>query len=93
MARTKKSIVEKVQEEMPEFAGEVAGLSVESLNQRLATIAKAQQENDEAQEDDEDLGKAKAHAKELGAAYREPRKALKLKSKYIVGLIKEKGGK
>jgi hypothetical protein len=93
MAREKRSFVEKVQIEMPEFVGEVQGLSVDDLNGRLAVIAKAQQENDENQENDEELAAAKLNAKELGDAYREPRKALRTKTKYLVLLIKEKGGK
>ena len=90
--KAKKTFVEKVQEEMPDFVGEVVGLSVDDLNKRLAAIAKASQENDENQEKDEDLAKAKLLAKELGDDYREPRKTLKKKTKYIVALIKEKGG-
>lgn len=93
MAKEKKSFTEKVQEEMPEFVGEVVGLSVDDLNKRLAALAKASQENDENQENDKELEQAKAHARELGETYREPRKAIKKKTKYIVALIKEKGGK
>ena len=88
----KKSFEEKIQDEMPEFVGEVVGLTVDQLKQRLGEIAKAQQENDDLQKADEELAEAKAHAKELNQTYTEPRKALKKKTKYICGLIKEKGG-
>lgn len=92
MARQKKTLQEKVQEEMPEFAGEVAGLSVDQLNGRLANLAKDSETNETAMEDDEELEKAKAHASELGAPYRDARKGIRLRSRYIIALIKEKGG-
>lgn len=92
MAKPKKSLQQKVQEEMPEFAGEVAGLSVDQLNTRLANLAKDGEKNEEAKEDDEDLEKAHAEAKELGAPYRDAKKAIRLRSRYIIALIKEKGG-
>ena len=92
MARAKKSLQEKVQEDMPEFAAEVAGLSVQDLNNRLATLAKGAEENEQAQEDDEDLEKARAEASELAAPYRDAKKALRLRSRYVISLIREKGG-
>ena len=92
MARTKKSVQEKVQEEMPEFASEVAGLSVAELNNRLAKLAKDSETNEQAQEDDEDLEKARGEASELAAPYRDAKKAIRLRSRYVIGLIKEKGG-
>lgn len=92
MARAKKSLQEKVQEDMPEFAAEVAGLAVQDLNNRLATLAKGAEENEQAQEDDEDLEKARSEASELAAPYRDAKKAIRLRSRYIISLIREKGG-
>lgn len=92
MGRPKKSLQEKVQEEMPEFANEVAGLSVDQLNVRLANLAKDAEKNEEAQEDDEDLEKARGEAAELSAPYRDAKKAIRLRSRYVISLIKEKGG-
>lgn len=92
MARAKKSLQEKVQEDMPEFAAEVASLSVQDLNNRLATLAKGSEENEQAQEDDEDLEKARAEASELAAPYRDAKKAIRLRSRYVISLIREKGG-
>lgn len=92
MAKAKKSLQEKVQEEQPEFAGEVAGLSVDQLNARLADQAKAAEWNEQAKEDDEELEEAQAHASELGAPYRDAKKAIRLRSRYLIDLIKEKGG-
>lgn len=93
MARAKKSLEEKIQEDMPEFAGEVAGLNVDQLNQRLAQLAKDAEANEQAKEDDEELEEAQKHASELGAPYRDAKKAIRLRSRYIIKMIGEKGGK
>ena len=92
MAKPKKSLQQKVQEEMPDFAGEVAGLSVDQLNNRLAEQAKAGEWNEQAKEDDEELEEAQATASELAAPYKDVKKAVRLKSRYLIALIKEKGG-
>lgn len=92
MARAKKSLQEKVQEELPEFASEVAGASVQDLNNRLAELAKASEQSEQAKEDDEELIEAQAHASELAAPYRDAKKMIRLKSRYIIATIKEKGG-
>lgn len=91
MARQKKTIQEVVQTEFPEFFSEVAGLSTDQLNNRLATLAKNLEESETAKEEDEELEEAKATATELGAPYRDAKKALRVKSKFIIGLLKEKG--
>lgn len=92
MAKAKKSLEEKMKEEQPEFAGEVAGLSVADLNARLAEQAKASEWNQQAKEDDEDLEDKKAAASEAAAPYRDAAKAIRLRSRYLIKLIKEKGG-
>lgn len=91
MSKPKKSVETQVQESMPEFAGEVAGLSLEQLNSRLSDLAKGREENQQAKEEDEQLESAKRLSSELGAPYRDAEKALKLKSKYIISLLSEKG--
>lgn len=92
MARQKKSLQEKVQEEMPEFTGEVAGLSVDQLNARLAEQAKAAEWNESKKEEDEELEEAQERVGELVAPYRDAKKAIRLRSRYLIALIKEKGG-
>ncbi len=92
MAKAKKSFEEKVQAEYPEFVGEIVGLSVDQLNGRLAEQAKAAEWNETSKEEDEDLEKAQALASELGAPYRDAKKEIRLKSRYLIKLIKEKGG-
>ncbi len=92
MARPKKSLQQKVQEKMPEFASEVAALSVQDLNNRLAALAKAAEWNETKKEEDEELSAAQAEAAELSAPYRDAKKELRTKSKYVIALIQEKGG-
>jgi hypothetical protein len=87
MARKKKGI----EEEYPEFVSEVAALTTDQLNNRLATLAKNLEESETAKEDDEELEEAKATASELGAPYRDMKKAVRAKSKYIIKTLKERG--
>lgn len=92
MARPKKSVQEKVQKEFPEFTATVDGLSVADLEGKLASYAKNQNEIEASQEADEELQNTKALLKELNGPYNDSKKAVKLKMKYIIALIKEKGG-
>jgi hypothetical protein len=91
MARTKKSVQEKVQQEYPEFVTEVVGLSEDQLNGRLATLAKNLEESENAKEADEELADAQILASELSGPYKDAKKALRLKSKYVISLLRDKG--
>lgn len=91
MNKPKVSISEKVQKEMPEFAAEVANLSSDQLDERLAQLAKDAEAIETAKEEDEGLEEARAKAVELTAPYRDGKKAIRLKSRYIIGLLKDKG--
>jgi hypothetical protein len=91
MARQKKTVAEKVQADFPEFSTEVANLTVEELNTRLSNMVKELEESESHKEDNEALEEAKALASELAAPYRDVKKAVHLKSRYIVGLLRDKG--
>lgn len=93
MNKPKPSIQQKVQKDFPEFADEVAGLSVEQLDARISETAKAAEEIQTSKESDEGLEEAKASVSELNAPYKEALKVTRLKIKYLIALIKEKGGK
>lgn len=92
MARQAKTIQEKVQGEYPEFVESIMGLSVEQLEKRLSDYAKNRDEVEESKKADEELEAAKATVAEMAAPYSDALKAINMKSKYIVSLIKEKGG-
>jgi hypothetical protein len=89
MSKDKKSVQQKVREEFPEFAEECQGLQVSALDSRLAQIAKDLEQVEDAKEADEELARLHAEATQAGAPYRESKKVLKLKTKYLISLIKE----
>ncbi len=88
----KLDIAAKLSKENPEFVAEVQGLSVEQLDARLAQLAKDGEAVEDAKEADEAYQVARTGTKEMGAPYRDAKKALRLKSRYVIGLIREKGG-
>lgn len=92
MARPKKE-KKTFEDKYPEFHDEVVGLSVDQLNSRLAEQAKALDWSETKKEEDGELEEAQAKASELAAPYRDAKKEIKAKSKYLIRLINEKGGK
>ncbi len=97
MARPKKNkepvtLAGKVEKEMPEFYTEVVGLGIQDLKNRIATYTKELDESEEHRKANDDLKSAKAEVKELNGPYNDVKKAVHLKNKFLVSLIKEKGG-
>lgn len=92
MARAPKTIQEKVQKEFPEFAADVDALSVSDLEARLSKLAKDFEAVDDAQKADEELKSTKVMASELAAPYTDAKKATRLKTKYVIASIRDKGG-
>jgi hypothetical protein len=91
-SKGKLTLARMVQIHHPEFADEVSGLSVADLESRLASLAKHAEEISVAKEESEALKDARARLAELSGPFNDGLKAVKLKTKYIIGLIKEKGG-
>jgi len=83
---------EKFRKEFPEFVNEVDRLDVQALKNRIAGFAKALSESEEAKQNDEALQTAKAELKELGAPYRDVKKDVASKTKYLLQQIESKGG-
>lgn len=81
-----KSFSHKVQKELPDFVSEVSGLSIQDLDNRLVTLTKGLAETEKAKEEDTDLEDAKTLVSELSAPYRDAKKVLNMKIKYIIGL-------
>ncbi len=102
MARQKKNVKEKVEKEYPEFAVEVSAMSVESLEKRLSTCAKQMEEvqsvldgsstNPEHQKAVTAISSTKEVLKEMTGPFVDVKKALRLKTKFLIESIKEKGG-
>lgn len=92
MGRQKQTIQQKVQKKFPDFVQEIDRLSVADLNTRIASYAKAAAEHEEKKNQDEYLEKLSEEVAERRALYTEPIKEIRLKSRYMAALIKEKGG-
>ena len=83
---------QKFAKEFPEFVGEVNSLDVQAMKNRIAGFAKALSESEDCKENDEALQNTKAELKELGAPYREVKKDVAAKTKYLLQQIAAKGG-
>lgn len=87
-----KNIRLTVQKQFPEFPEVVDGLSVDELEKRLATYTKEAEAVEQAKKRDGALNTAKDQVSEYSAPYKDAKKAINLKVKYIIQLIGEKGG-
>lgn len=93
MAKTKEEkLIAKIQKDFPEFYDSVQSLSVEELSEKLKNHAKHREETLVAQENCTPLNEAKEKVKELNAPFKDTLSALKVRSKYLYYLMKEKGG-
>jgi hypothetical protein len=92
MAKPKKALKQTVEELYPDFTSEVGSLALDSLERRLSSYAKRAEEIEEAKENDEELEKTRELLSELAAPYRDGKKEVRLKSRYIISLIKDRGG-
>jgi hypothetical protein len=91
MKSNKKSIQEIIAKENPEFVEEVSKLSLEEIDARLAQLAKDSEAMQEQKDANEALSLAREVAKELNAPYVDAKKAIRLKSRYLISLLKDKG--
>lgn len=91
MAKKRLTLREKVEAEYKEFVSEVYPLDSAQLNMRLSNLAKGLEEVSEARKNDEELMEHRAAAQQCDAPYRDSLKELKLKTKYIIELMKERG--
>jgi hypothetical protein len=89
-----KSLQEKVDDKYPQYSAEVMGLSVPQLDQRIAELQKTLEDAVQFQEEKngEAMKSLAAQLKDLRADLSEVKKAVSLKTKYLVSLVREKGG-
>ena len=102
MARQKKNVREKVEKQFPEFVQEVSSLGLPDLERRLSTCAKQMEEVqsvlDCSSEDPAHqkavtaISSTKEVLKEMTGPFTDCKKALRLKTKYLIETIKDKGG-
>lgn len=88
----KKDIRTIIQKQFPEFIDAVDGLSTDEIEKRISGYAKESQNVDDAKDADEGLADAKAQVAELSAPYKDAKKAINLKIRYLIQLLKDKGG-
>jgi hypothetical protein len=75
-----------------EFKDEVDALGIPALEARITRMQKDLDDSEEHKKNNEALNKVKAEKAELEGPYNDVKKAVKVKTKYIIELIKEKGG-
>lgn len=75
-----------------EFKEEVDTLSIAQLEDRVVALQKGLDESRVHKEENIALKNAKDEVAELSGPYNDVEKAVKVKTKYIIELIKEKGG-
>lgn len=96
MAKAKKtgSLLEKVDTQYPGFADEVAALNVQQLEKRVADMQKTLEDavTFHEEKNGDEVKTLKEQLKELNATLGDTKKAVKLKTKYCITLIREKGG-
>lgn len=91
MAKNQKTLLEQIDTLDPQFAETVLGLNAQELKNRIASLASQLQESETHREENAALQQAKDEVKELSGGYNDVRKAVKLKTKYIISLLNEKG--
>ena len=96
MAKQKQNVMAVVQKEYPEFANVVDNLDVLELDKKIAVYAKELEKvqddfnkNEEIQKELEGLKERENYLKE---PLKEAQKAIKLKIKYLILLVKDRGG-
>lgn len=90
MSKSKKSLDQVIREEHLEFAEAIDAASVADMDNRLAELAKNHEQVLEAKDADDGLAAAREEANNLAAPYNDSLKLIRLKSKYIVKIQKER---
>jgi len=75
-----------------EFKDEVDRLNIPQLEARISSYQKQLDESEEHKKNNDALNHVKAEKAELEGPYNDVKKAVKIKTKYLIELIKEKGG-
>ena len=82
--------MDKIEKEYPEFCREVQGLDSNHLMDRVVSLQQALQESEEHKEENEALNSARQLVSELSGPYRDVKKAVKAKTKYLLHLLETK---
>jgi len=82
----------EVEKKYPTFVEEANGMSVTDMNARLTKLVKNNDEIQTAMDDNQKIDEAKELLKELKGPYLDGIKENELKIKYLIEMVKEKGG-
>jgi hypothetical protein len=74
-----------------EWKDAVAGMDKPAIDARIAEVAKAEEENQKLKGDDEDLKSRQLEAREAGKQYSDGTKANKLKIRFAMRVLRDKG--
>lgn len=90
MARGRKQ--KNIFDDLPEdFITEIDSATVEVINAKVAELAKAEEENQQAKSLDGDLREKKDAVKFASEGYRDATKGYKLRMKYILSVLVSRG--
>lgn len=81
---------EKIQKLYPDFVNEVDTLTSDQLKARIVAYQQQLEESETHKEANESLLDARNEVNMLAGPYRDVKKAIGLKTKYIIELLKEK---
>lgn len=88
----KKSVKEQILKDHSDFATEVETISISALRARIVTLQQVLEESEQHKEANETLQQARDQVKELAGPYRDVKKAINLKTRYILEMLASKGG-
>jgi len=74
-----------------EWKDSVVSMSEEEINNRIAEIAKAESQNQQDKKDDQHLQECRLACKEAGMLYSENTKMSKLRIKYCMRILRDRG--
>jgi hypothetical protein len=69
----------------------IAGMTEEEINNKIAEIAKAEEENQKLKKEDEQLAEAKEAAKIAGEGYKEASKLSKARIRFCMRVLSDRG--
>ena len=82
--------MKNIETEFPEFVNEVNNLTPEDLKFRIARLQQTLSESEQHKEDNDALKDARNELAAISAPYRDVKKAVKLKTAYILELLRSK---
>jgi len=89
--KNKDKVMKKVEKDYPEFVDAVNSLAGNDLEKRILEYAKQQEQIDEELSNNEIIKTIKDNLKETRSPFVDAKKAVKLKMRYLMALLEERG--